>query len=151
LFLAADFDDLSRLGSAFPDLHLELRKDEGRLQLAGAWSRPPGTPDPPAADRDGLLAVRFHLPSKVYTHANAFAGVERGNILSWRMGVAEALRGDRIEIGATLDPRSLLGSTLRLFATATVAALVILGGTLIVLVRNGRRAARPTNRGRPCS
>src|SRR4029078_13201048 len=82
LFVSADFSDVNRLAGtpAFPDLALSLRPDGENPRRDGRWARPPGLPDVPFAARDGLMAVRFHLPSKVYSHRNAFGGVERGNI-----------------------------------------------------------------------
>jgi hypothetical protein len=145
LFVAADFADLNRLGgsAAFRDLVLSLRRAEGRLELEGAWQRPEGFPDPDADSLAGLMAVRFHLPSKVYAHKNAFEGVERGNIVSWRQGLELAVRGERLELGATLDARSILGSTLTLFAAAIVVALALLGLALWLTARRGRRARAP--------
>ena len=54
------------------------------------------------------MAVRFHLPSKVYSHRNAFAGVERGNIVGWRQTVAEGLAGRPLELGRG---RSIAGAS----------------------------------------
>src|SRR5687768_8672351 len=80
LFVSADFDDVNRLAgtAAFPDLRLGLRPDGERLRLEGTWSPPPLARGAPPVD-DGEMAVRFHLPSKVYEHKNAMDGVERGN------------------------------------------------------------------------
>jgi hypothetical protein len=94
-----------------------------------------------ARDRDGLMAVRFHLPSKVYEHKNAFSGVERGNIVGWRQDVAQALDGRGLDFGAVIDRRSILVSTVALFAGAILLALALLGGALYWVVRKGRRAA----------
>src|SRR4051812_10396888 len=71
LFVAADFADVNRLGGtpAFPDLTLALHPaaadptsgasgGASSLRLEGRWARPPGLPDPPFAERDGLMAVR---------------------------------------------------------------------------------------------
>lgn len=137
LFVAADFADLNRLAgnAAFPDLRLGLRHEGGRLLLEGDWQAPAG---PPPAEQDGLMAVRFHLPSRVYAHKNAFAGVERGNIVAWRQEVAAALAGGRLDLGATMDERSILGSTVALFVTAIALALGLLGLALWLVVRRGR-------------
>jgi hypothetical protein len=85
------------------------------------------------------MAVRFHLPSKVYTHQNAADGVERGNILSWRQEVSAALAGSRLEFGAVMDERSILFSTVRLFAGAVVLAALLLAVALWAAIRRGRR------------
>lgn len=142
LFIAADFPDVNRLAGtpAFPDLSLSLRPEGDHLRLEGRWSRPPGLPDPPPEQRDGLMAVRFHLPSKVYSHRNAFAGVERGNIVGWRQTVTEGLAGRPLDVGAEIDRRSILMSTVGLFAAAIAVALALLAGALYWVVRAGRRS-----------
>jgi hypothetical protein len=142
LFVAADFTDVNRLAGtpAFPDLSLSLRPEGENLRLEGRWSRPPGLPDVGVGARDGLMAVRFHLPSKVYSHRNAFAGVERGNIVGWRETVVEGLAGRPLEVGALMDRRSILMSTVGLFAIAIATALAILAGVLWWVVRKGRKS-----------
>jgi hypothetical protein len=142
LFIAADFPDVNRLAGtpAFPDLGLSLRPEGDRLRLDGRWSRPPGLSDVAPEQRDGLMAVRFHLPSKVYSHHNAVAGVERGNIVGWRQTVTEGLAGRPLDLGAVVDRRSILRSTLGLFAAAIAVALALLGGALYWVVRAGRRS-----------
>ena len=142
LFVAADFTDVNRLAGtpAFPDLAVSLRPEGENLRLDGRWSRPTGLPEVPAESRDGLMAVRFHLPSKVYSHRNAFAGVERGNIVGWRETIAEGLAGRPLEVGAEMDRRSILMSTVGLFAIAIAIAVAILAGVLWWVVRKGRKA-----------
>jgi hypothetical protein len=142
LFVAADFPDVNRLAGtpAFPDLAVSLRPEGENLRLDGRWTRPPGLPDVPVDSRDGLMAVRFHLPSKVYSHRNAFAGVERGNIVGWRQTVAEGLAGRPLEVGAVMDRRSILRSTVGLFAIAIAVALAIIASVLWWVVRKGRKS-----------
>jgi hypothetical protein len=141
LFVSADFDDLNRLSGtpAFPDLSLRLRREGERLHLEGAWQRPLGTADAGAPDRAGLMAVRFHLPAKVYEHKNADEGVERGNIVSWRQDVAQGLDGHKLEFGALLGRRSILGSTVTLFASSITLALLVLALGIYAAFRKGRR------------
>ena len=142
VFVAADFTDVNRLAGtpAFPDLALSVRPEGENLRMDGRWSRPPGLPDVPLESRDGLMAVRFHLPSKVYSHRNAFAGVERGNIVAWRETVTEGLAGRPLDVGALIDRRSILRSTIGLFAIAIALALGILATVLWWVVRKGRKA-----------
>jgi hypothetical protein len=90
-------------------------------------------------DSGGLMAVRFHLPSKVYGHDNAAGGVERGNIVGWRQDVARALAGDGLAFGASIDSRSILWSTVGLFAAAIATGLGIIAVALFVVSRRGRR------------
>src|SRR5260221_9035512 len=141
LFISAEFDDVNKLGGtpAFPDLSLDLRRESDRLVLEGRWSRPADASRIGERDRDGLMAVRFHLPSKVYGHKNAADGVERGNIVGWRQDVARALLGDRLDFGVEMDQRSILLSTVMLFGSAILLAVTILALGLYALVRRGRK------------
>jgi hypothetical protein len=147
LFVSAEFSDVNRLSytPAFPDLRVALVRDDGRLRLEGSWRRPLDAPDVGDRDRGGLMAVRFHLPSRVYSHQNAADGVERGNILSWREAVASALEGRRLEFGAVMDERSILFSTVLLFASSVVLAVLLLAGGLWAVVRRGRRDLQSTD------
>jgi len=141
LFVSAAFKDVNRISytRAFPDLRVGLRREDGRLMLDGSWQRPIEALPGGGKDRDGLMAVRFHLPSRVYGHRRAADGVERGNILSWRQETAAALDGGRLEFGATMDERSILSSTVMLFAGAVVLAVVLLSIALWAVVRQGRK------------
>jgi hypothetical protein len=142
IFIAADFDHVSRLAAspAFPDLDIRMAPEGERLRLSGVWRRPApaGAPGRPAP---GLMAVRFHLPSKVYEHHNAAAGVERGNIVAWRQELSAALRGEPLAFGALIDDRSILWSTVGLFAVAIALALATLAAGLYFFLRKGRQAA----------
>jgi hypothetical protein len=144
LFISADFDDLNRLSSsgAFPDLRISLTRSGDRLTLDGTWQRPPGLPTPPASDRAGVMAVRFHLPSKVYEHRNAMDGVERGNIVGWRQDVATALDGQPLPFNAVIDRRSILLSTVGLFAGAIVIGLSLVALAVYLAFRKGRAARK---------
>jgi hypothetical protein len=141
LFVSADFRDVNTLSRspAFPDLEVALSREGERLRLDGRWRRPPDVPTPAPADTAGLLAVRFHLPSKVYEHKNAADGVERGNIVSWRQDVSAALRGEPLLFGAVMDQRSILLSTVVLFGGAIALAAAILSLGVYAVVRRGRR------------
>ncbi len=141
LFVSAEFEDVNRLSGtpAFPDLRIGLRREQDRLVVEGTWARPQDAPDVGARDRDGLMAVRFHLPSRVFGHKNAADGVERGNILGWRQEVAQGLDGRGLDFGAEMDERSILLSTVVLFASAIAVALLLLAGVLWAVVRRGRR------------
>jgi len=140
LFISAEFDDVNRLSGtrAFPDLALSLRAEgDDRLRLEGMW-QPPRFPRSSPAD-DGEMAVRFHLPSKVYEHKNAMDGVERGNIVGWKQEVRHALAGNTLPVGAIIDRRSILASTVGLFVAAVLLAVTILGGLILWARRRGAR------------
>jgi hypothetical protein len=141
LFVAAEFDDVNRLPGtpAFPDLQIRLAPaGADRLRLEGAWRPPRSSPD---ARPEGLIAVRFHLPSKVFAHDNAFAGVERGNIVGWRLDLARGLGGEPLVFGAVMGDRSILFSTVAVFAAAIAAGLGIVALAVYWLLRTGRRRA----------
>lgn len=140
LFVSADFKDLNALRGtpAFSDFeNLSVGREGERLSLYGIWRRPAARTEKPADD--GLMAVRFHLPSKVYEHKNAVDGVERGNIVGWRQDVTQGLAGRRLEVGALMDPRSILVSTVGLFAIAIVGGLSVLALGLYLAFRKGQR------------
>ena len=86
------------------------------------------------------MAVRFHLPSKVYEHKNAADGRRARE----HPGLAPG-RGRRPSTAAastsapTMDDRSILLSTVILFASAILLAVLLLGGVLFLVVRRGRR------------
>ena len=137
LFVAAEFDDVNRLGGtpAFPDLQIALTPEGERLRLHGSWR-----PSRPAhAVADGLLAVRFHLPSRIFWHQNAHDGVERGNIVAWREDVALGLQGRPLEFAVLMDQRSILLSTVSLFAAAIAGGLALIAGAVYWVMRTGRR------------
>jgi hypothetical protein len=142
LFISARFDDVNRLSGtpAFPDLRIALTGSGDRRNLEGVWQRPPGRPDPPASDHGGLMAVRFHLPSRVYEHRNAMDGVERGNIVGWRQDVAAGLASQPLPFGAVIDRRSILLSTVGLFAGAIALGLSLVGLAVYLTFRKGRAA-----------
>jgi hypothetical protein len=140
LFVSADFRDLNTLRGtpAFPDFeNLSVGREGERLSLYGIWKRPAARTEKPGDD--GLMAVRFHLPSKVYEHKNAADGVERGNIVGWRQDVAQGLAGKRLEVGALMDPRSILVSTVGLFGIAVAGGLSVLALGLYFAFRKGKR------------
>jgi hypothetical protein len=141
LFVSADFDDVNRVAGtpAFPDLKMGVRREGQQLILEGTWAGPAATVA--AEHREGLMAVRFHLPSKVFSHKNAFGGVERGNIVGWRQEVARALEGRTLDFGAEMSGRSILFSTVTLFAAAILGGLGILALALYAAFRKGRKSA----------
>jgi hypothetical protein len=83
--------------------------------------------------------VRFHLPSRVEEHHNAFAGVERGNIVSWRQSVAQGLAGQPLAFGAVMHRQSILMATVALFLEAILAAAAVVSLLLYLTYRKGKR------------
>jgi hypothetical protein len=149
--VAADFADINTLVGtrAFPDLVVALRKEGEHLRLFGVWRRPPAS-GTGQGDESGLMAVRFHLPSEIFDHRNASAGVERGNILSWRQDLRGGIAGAPIDFGATLGTRSVLSATLGLFALAILSGFGIIAAVLYFFARRGRkRRGKPRKPGSP--
>ena len=144
--VAADFSDLNALAGsrAFPDLEIALRHEGERLRLAGVWRRP-AAGGAARGDDSGLMAVRFHLPSEIFEHKNAFQGVERVNILSWRQDLRRGLSGSPVEFGATMGTTSVLSATLGLFVLAILTGLALMGALLYFFAWRGRGTSR--NRG----
>jgi hypothetical protein len=140
LYVSADFSDVNALSgsAAFPDLQIALHHEGARLRLLGEWRRRAGNEGSPEAV-DGLLSVRFHLPSKLYEHRNATDGVERGNIVGWRQDVTAGLRGEPLAFGALMDERSILLSTVTLFGGAIALAALILSLGVYAVLRRGRQ------------
>lgn len=141
LFVAARFRDINALRgtAAFPDLdRLGLAREPERLRVHGIWKRPPAASSP-STTIEGLVAVRFHLTSKVYEHRNAVDGLERGNIVSWRETVAESLKDRPLEFGFLAGDSSILFSTVGLFVAAIVMGLSFLALALYLTARKGRR------------
>jgi hypothetical protein len=138
IYVVADFDDVNALAGspAFPDLRIALKRAGARLRLEGEWHAPADLEARPAIE--GLLAVRFHLPSKIYAHDNAALGVERGNIVTWQEDLAAGFAGKPVAFGATLDDRSILLSTVVLFGAAIAIAAVILVAAVLEVRRRGR-------------
>jgi hypothetical protein len=141
VFVSADFADVNRLSGtpAFPDLKIALRPEGDRLRLDGAWTPRVARALP---DQEGLVAVRFHLPSKIYAHENADGGVARGNIVTWREDLSRAAAGTPLTFGATIDRRSILYTTVGLFAASILLALAVLALALYWVMRRGRRLPR---------
>ena len=139
--VAADFTDLNALPgtSAFPDLEIALRPEGEKLRLAGVWRRPASSGSAQGDDA-GLMAVRFHLPSEIFEHKNAFGGVERGNILSWRQDLRRGLGGSSLDFGATMGSTSVLSATLGLFGLAILTGLAVMGAALYFFARRVRTA-----------
>jgi hypothetical protein len=65
--------------------------------------------------------------------------VERGNIVGWREPVGAAAGGQALAFGALIDRRSILFSTVTLFATAIALGLSVLAVCFWMVVRKGRR------------
>jgi hypothetical protein len=92
-----------------------------------------------------FVAFRLHLPSRIHSHnvrdveTNETGDVERGNILIWEQRLSDRLAARPLEMEARMDRQSILGRTLRLFAGAFGAAVLLLGAIIWWTARRGGR------------
>lgn len=130
--VSADFTDVNALigTRAFPDLAIALQREGERLHLFGVWRRPPSS-GTGQGDATGLMAVRFHLPSKIFDHRLASMGVEGGNILSWKQELSAGIAGAPLDFGATLGTTRVLRATPGLFGFAALSAFGVMGAVLL--------------------
>lgn len=84
-----------------------------------------------------LVAFRMHLPSEISYHNAPSRTVQRGNILAWEQPLRKRLEGAPLDIQAHMAPRSILYSTLRLFAGTVVAAAAAFGLVIWWIARKG--------------
>jgi hypothetical protein len=107
--------------------------------------RPADAPAGAGWDGSELVAFRLHLPSRIHYHnvrdveTNETRSGERGNILTWEQRLTDRLAAKPLEMEVRMDRRSILGRTLRLFAAAFGAAVLVLGGLIWWTARRGRR------------
>ena len=100
-----------------------------------------------------LVAFRLHLPSRIRfhnsrdLHTNQPRSPSRGNILTWEQLLTDRLdngpigyAGDHTPgvIEVRMDRESILYRTLWLFASAFVAAVIVLALMIWLAVRKGR-------------
>lgn len=87
---------------------------------------------------DEMVSFKMHLPSEIPFN-NSPKPVQRGNILEWEQPLTDRLAGVPLEIEAHLEPKSILYSTLILFAATVVAAALTFAVAIWLVVRKGRR------------
>jgi hypothetical protein len=144
-------------------VHVRLETDDVR-RLSGAppfaWSsywlaeEPPlvvyrqtiGPPAPGAAVRSGLeagalTAFRLHAPSRVEYHNAGAGNLKRGNILVWEQPFADRLRGAPLTLEVRMEPRSILQTTLWLFAGMLATAGACFATVVWWVRRCGLRSA----------
>lgn len=84
-----------------------------------------------------LVVFKMHLPSEIVFH-NAPGGVERGNILEWEQPLVDRLLGTPLDLRVHLESESILSTTLMLFGTTIVAALLTFALVVWWIARRGR-------------
>lgn len=88
----------------------------------------------------GREAVMFkmHLPSEIPYHNAPSKRTERGNILEWEQPLSDRLRGVPVDVQVSLEPETILYTTLLLFGTTIVAAVATFGAVLWWVWRRGK-------------
>jgi hypothetical protein len=74
-----------------------------------------------------LVAFRLHLPAKIEYHNAGEANFRRGNILVWEQSLADRRAGVPLVMEARMQAKSILYSTLWLFAISAISALTLVG------------------------
>ena len=87
-----------------------------------------------------IVIFRLHIPSKVSFHNAPSRRVERGNILEWEQPLTARLHGEPVDVQVTMEPETILYSTLLLFGTTIVAAAMTFGVILWWVWRRGRES-----------
>jgi hypothetical protein len=99
-----------------------------------------------------LVSFKLHLPGRILFHNvkrldGSNGEPDRGNILTWEQRLSDRLAGQPLDMVVTMDGESILHRTLWLFASAFVAAVVVLMLAIWLTVRHARRkrlfASRP--------
>jgi hypothetical protein len=96
-------------------------------------------------DGSETVAFRLHLPSEILFE-NSPANVLRGNILEWEQSLASRLRSEPVDLRVQMAPESILYTTLLLFGSTIVAAVVAFAVVLWWVARRGRAAEQAESR-----
>jgi hypothetical protein len=153
---ADDIRELSKCGvlawSTFSGLVPETDTVFGPVahyrQLLGAAAA--GNPGAVNWDGSEIVAVKLHLPSRIFSQNarrledGGVRDAERGNIVTWEQRLTDRMVGKPIEIDVKMSPRSILHTTLWLFAGAFAAAVVVMMGAIWWIVGKGKRRQRAT-------
>jgi hypothetical protein len=89
------------------------------------------------------VIFKMHLPSEIPYHNAPSKRTERGNILEWEQPLSDRLRGVPLDVQVSLEPETILYTTLMLFGITVVAAAATFGVVLWWVWRRGR--AEPIN------
>ena len=137
-------DDITRLAEAAPfawSSYSLSRTGETvtyKQVVAGAPpSRPPETSVEWAGDE--LVAFRVHIPSVVEYHNAGAENLRRGNIVVYEQSLKDRQLGQPLDIEIRMEPRSILYSTLILFASMFAAVAVLFGLVIWRVVRAGQK------------
>ena len=85
------------------------------------------------------MAVRFHCPARCTSTRTRPAASSGGTSWAGGQDVTQGLAGKRLEFGAIMGARSILWSTVGVFALSIVGGLSLLAIALYLAFRRGRR------------
>jgi hypothetical protein len=133
-----DVDDVRRLGEAAPLAWstYQFNRDGGLYRYRQTVG--------PAAEKDvgnvgwtgrEIVAFRLHLPSKIRSRNTE--PPRRGNILVWEQSLVDRRRSKPLTLDATMDPQSILYTTLWLFGGTFAAVAVTFGLVIWWVLRRG--------------
>jgi hypothetical protein len=150
-----DVPDIRTLNTAAPFAWSHYALEEGNdtrtfRQTVGPSALKPGTLRDFGWKGEELVTFRVHMPSRIVEHnardidSNEGSVVQRGNILAWEQLLTDRLDGRPIAIEVRMDRRSILYTTLWLFAGAFAAAVLLLCAIIWLTIRKGGREAAAT-------
>jgi hypothetical protein len=106
--------------------------------------------DPGQVNWDGgeIVGFKLHLPSRIVFHNvkrledGSNGEPERGNILAWEQYLSDRRAGRPLRMEVRMDSQSILFHAVRLFLGALLAAVVVMGGAIWLVIRRARRRLR---------
>lgn len=141
--VTVEVDDVRRLSRVPPfswsTYELQDRGDvyEYRQVVKAAAAQPVGDVGWTGEER---VAFRLHIPSEIPSH-NSPEPLQRGNILVWEQPLRERLEGVPLDLRVSMEPRSILYSTLLLFGATILAAAATFAVVIWLVARRGRPGA----------
>lgn len=143
-----DVEDVRRLGQAPPFAWSSYQfSNAGDIvtyrQTVGAAARKPLEEGRWGGQE--IVAFRLHIPSRIVFHNAGPGNPRRGNILAWEQPLTERLRSMPLTLDARMEPRSILYSTLVLFAGTFVAVAMMFAVVVWRILRAGRPRAIVSN------
>jgi hypothetical protein len=136
-------DDVTALRAAAPFAWSSylLTRDEETVTYKQAVAGGPASRPEASAEwaGDELVAFRVHVPSVVVDHNAGAGNLRRGNIVVYEQSLKDRLLGQPIEIEVRMQPRSILYSTLILFASMFAVVAVLFGVVIWRVVLAGQR------------
>lgn len=138
--VSLEVDDVRQLATIAPLAWSRYRFDrrDDRIEFRQVVGAPAKKPvENVGWDGRELIAFRMHVPSEIL-YQNSGGQTLRGNILEWEQPLADRLAGKPLELYVQMAPESILYSTLLLFGSTIVAALLTFAAVIWWVARRGR-------------